>query len=69
MSALLAGHTASLAALGLALALLLVPLTAIAAKRTFDQARRSARRAQRRGGAPAMDERIKAKVEATIWPE
>jgi hypothetical protein len=67
VSALFAGHTASFAALGLAL--LLVPLIAFAAKLTYDQARRSARREKRRSAEAAMDERIKTKLEATIWPD
>jgi len=46
-----------LAALALAL------LLGMAAKRKLDQARKSRR------GEAAMDERIKARVEATIWPE
>jgi hypothetical protein len=66
--ALLAGYAASLAALGLAL--LVVPLMAVAAKLTREQARKSARRREERPrGQVVMDERIKARVEATIWPE
>jgi hypothetical protein len=68
VSALLAGHAASLAALGLAL--LVVPLIAVAAKLTCEPARKSARRREERPrGQVVMDERIKARLEATIWPE
>jgi hypothetical protein len=70
MSALLAGHSASLVALALGLALLVVPLIAIAATLTWDQLRRSARgRAMHPGGRVEMDERFRAKLEATIWPD
>ena len=64
MSALLAGHNASLAALAFALALLVVPLVAVAATLTFDQVRRRGAR-----GRVVMDERIRARLEATIWPD
>jgi hypothetical protein len=70
MSALLAGHTASLAALAFGLALLVVPLVAIAATLTWDQVRRTARgRGARSRGRIGMDERIRARLEATIWPD
>jgi hypothetical protein len=65
MSALLAGHAASLVAVAFGLALLLVPVIAVAATLTWDQVRRGA---HRRGGV-VMDERIRARLEATIWPE
>lgn len=68
MSALLAGHTASLVALAFGLALLVVPLVAVAAMLTWNQVRKS------RCGHDArrqivMDERIRARLEATIWPD
>ena len=64
MSALLAGHAAPFVALGVAL------LLAIAAKLTFDRLRGSSRgHAARRRGHVVMDERIRARVEATIWPD
>jgi hypothetical protein len=70
MSALLAGHNASLAALALGLVLLVVPLIAVAVTLTWDQVRRSARgRDARAGGRLEMDQRFRAKLEATIWPE
>ena len=70
MSALLAGHHASLVALAFGLALLVVPLIAIAATLTWDQVRRSARgRDAHARGQVAMDERIRARLEATIWPD
>ena len=70
MSALLAGHTASLAALAFGLALLVVSLVAVAATVTWDQVRRSWRgREARRRGRVVMDERIRARLEATIWPD
>ena len=66
MSALLAGHAASLAALGL----LLVSLIAVAARLTFGRARRFSRgREERRRGDVVIDPRIRAKLEAMIWPE
>ena len=68
MSALLAGHTASVAAVAFGLALLVVPLIAIAATLTFDQVRKSARGRAARGPI-VMDERIRARWEATIWPD
>ena len=59
MSALLAGHAAPF-----------VALVAIAAKLTFDRLRGSSRgHDARRRGQIAMDERIRARVEATIWPD
>jgi hypothetical protein len=70
MSALLAGHTASLAALAFGLALLIAALIAVAAKLTWDQARRFSRgRDLRPGGQVVMDERIRARLEAMIWPD
>ena len=68
MSALLAGHAASLAVLGVGLALLAAVLIAVAAMLTWDQMRRSwrGRDARRR---IVMDERIRARLEATIWPD
>jgi hypothetical protein len=68
MSALLAGHAASLAAVALGLALLVVPLIAVAATLTWDQVRRAARGRDARRRA-VMDERIRARLEATIWPD
>ena len=68
MSALLAGHAASVAAVAFGLALLAVPLIAIAATLTFDQMRKSARGRDARGRV-VMDERIRARLEATIWPD
>ena len=65
MSALLASPVALLAAFGLAL--LLVPLIAVAML-TFDRARKHRREDHVRGHA-VMDARIRAKVEAMIWPE
>ena len=70
MSALLAGHTAALAALAFGLALLVVPLMMIAATLTWDQVRRAARgRDAPTRGRPVMDERIRTRLEATIWPD
>jgi hypothetical protein len=66
MSALLAGHAASLAALGLAL--LLVALIAVGATLTIDLRASSRGRAERRRRT-VMDERIRARLEATIWPD
>jgi hypothetical protein len=68
MSALLAGHTASLAALAFGLALLVVPLIMIAATLTWDQVRRAAR-GRDAHARPVIDERIRARLEATIWPD
>jgi hypothetical protein len=68
MSALLAGHAASLAAVAFALALLLVPVIAVAATLTWDQVRRGAR-GRDPHGRTVMDARIRARLEATIWPE
>jgi ABC-type phosphate transport system permease subunit len=68
MSALLAGHAASVTAVAFGLALLVVPLVAIAATLTFDQVRKSARGRAARGQV-VMDERIRARLEATIWPD
>jgi hypothetical protein len=62
MSALLAGPTGWLAALGLAL------LVGIAVRLVFDRARRASRGRAARGQV-AMDERIRARLEATIWPD
>jgi hypothetical protein len=82
MSALFIGHTASLAALEVSL--LIIPLIAVAAKLTYDRARRPPRdefprhRAgdQRSRGHEdrsrdrvVMHDRFKAKLEATIWPD
>jgi len=67
MSALLAGHAASFAALGLAL--LLVALIAVAATLTFDHRRYSRRHDERRRSQAVMDQRIRARLEATIWPD
>ena len=68
MSALFAGHTASLAAL--AVVLLVVPLIALAAKLTWDQARKLSRERQARPrDTIVMHDRFKAKLEATIWPD
>jgi Tfp pilus assembly protein PilX len=59
--------SALLVALGLAL--LLVALIAVA-KLTFDQARRSSLRREHQVRRPVvMDERIRARLEATIWPD
>jgi hypothetical protein len=68
MSALFAGHTASLAAVAFGLALLVVPLIAVAATLTWDQVRRAARGRDARGRV-LMDERIRARIAAMIWPE
>ncbi len=62
MSALPAGLAVWLAALGLAL------LIGIAVKRRLDQARKSAPRSPARQQG-AMDEQIRARLEATIWPD
>jgi uncharacterized membrane protein YhaH (DUF805 family) len=68
MSTLLAGHGTLLAALGLAA--LLVPLVALAAKRIFDRSRRSLPpREDQVRRVVVMDERIKARLEAMIWPD
>lgn len=67
MSALLAGHAAPFVALGVAL--LLVALIAVAATLTFDLRRPARGGAKRRRGQAVMDERIRARVEATIWPD
>lgn len=64
MSALLAGHAASFAALLLALAI--VGLIALVAWQWFDAAHDRPTRPPNR---VAMDERIKARIEATIWPD
>lgn len=70
MSALFAGHTASLIAVAFGLALLIVPLVAVAATLTWDQVRNAARGRDARGrGGVVMDERIRARLEATIWPD
>jgi hypothetical protein len=58
MSALLAHPAESLAALGLAL----LVLALIARKLSY-------RRDARRRGHVVMDERIRARLEATIWPD
>ena len=68
MSALFAGHTATVAAVAFGLALLVVPLIAVAATLTFDQMRMAARGCDARGRI-VMDERIRARLEATIWPD
>jgi hypothetical protein len=68
MSALFAGHTATVAAVAFGLALLVVPLIAVAATLTFDQMRKAARGCDARGRI-VMDERIRARLEATIWPD
>jgi uncharacterized membrane protein YdbT with pleckstrin-like domain len=68
MSALFAGHTATLAVLAFGLALLVVVLIAIAATLTFDQVRKAGRRRDARGRV-VMDERIRARLEAIIWPD
>ncbi len=78
MTALFAGHTASLIVLGASP--LVIPLLALAVKLTFDQTRRRLRdgsrrprsaekEAERENRRVVMDERLRAKVEATIWPE
>jgi hypothetical protein len=82
MSALFAGHTASLAALGAML--LVIPLIAVAAKLAYDQARkppqdefprhragdrRNRRRDDRSRDRVVMHDRFKAKLEARIWPD
>ncbi len=68
MSALFAGHAAALAGFGIVL--LVVPLVALAARLTLGQARKSSReRDARRRDPAAMDERIRARFEATIWPD
>jgi hypothetical protein len=80
MSALFAGHAASTVVLGFSP--WLIPLIAVAAKLTHDKARRlfgteiprsgdrgRRRREPRPRNQPVMHERIKARLEATIWPE
>ena len=82
MSALFAGHTAALAALGVML--LVIPLIAVAAKLAYDQARKPSRdefprhragdrrsrgRGDRSRDRVVMHDRFKAKLEATIWPD
>jgi hypothetical protein len=62
MSALPAGLALWLAAFGLAL------LVGMAVKRRLEQARKSAPRRPAREQV-AMDERIRARLEATIWPD
>ncbi len=62
MSALHAGPAVWLAAFGLPL------LIGIAVKRRLDQARKSAPRRQAREQV-AIDERIRARLEAVIWPD
>jgi hypothetical protein len=66
MSALLGSPMPSLTALGLALAL----LAALAAKLIFNRVRKPSSRCEDEDRPPvAMDERIRARVEATIWPD
>jgi hypothetical protein len=82
MSALFAGHAASLVALGAML--LVIPLIAVAAKLTYDHARQPPRdefprhragdrrnrgRDDRSRDRVVMHDRFKAKLEATIWPD
>ena len=80
MSALLVGHMASHALP--AVSPWLIPVFAVAAKRTLDRARDALRdgrgraaeptqaRPVRRPPAPlAMDARVKARLEAIIWPD
>jgi hypothetical protein len=68
MSALFAGHAASLAALGIEL--LVILLIALAAKLTYGRAHQPSRRCEERPRDPVvMHRRLKAKLEATIWPE
>jgi hypothetical protein len=74
MSALFAGHTASLVAIGAML--LVIPLIAVAAKLIYDRARRPPRDEFPRHRADdrprdrvVMHDRFKAKLEATIWPD
>jgi hypothetical protein len=74
MSALFVGHTASLAALEASL--LIIPLIALAAKLTYDRARKPRRDefSRHRAGDRSRDrvvmhDRFKAKLEATIWPD
>ena len=64
MNALLAGHAASLA--GLLLVSAMVGLIALVARQWFDA--RHGRRTRPRDRV-AIDERIKARIEATIWPD
>jgi hypothetical protein len=62
MSVLLPGHVAWIAALGLA-------LIALAARLIRDHTRRARDRHAHPRGHLVMDERIKARLEATIWPD
>ena len=86
MTALFVGHAAANAALGVSP--WIIPVIAVAAKRTYDRARDRARDTLR-GGRPAdraadapganpehratpsivMDERLRARVAAMIWPD
>jgi hypothetical protein len=63
VSALFAGHTVSFATL--LLALVFVALIGLVAKQRFDA---YGRKPRPRDGV-AMDERIRARLEATIWPD
>jgi hypothetical protein len=69
MSALFAGHVAALAAL--AVALLIIAAITVAAALALHRTGAPARRRQQQKGARdhVIDERIKARVEALIWPE
>jgi hypothetical protein len=67
MSALFAGHVAALAAL--AASLLIIAAITVAAAWAFHRAGAPARRPQHGARDHVIDERIKARVEALIWPE
>lgn len=82
MTALFVGHAAANAALGVSP--WIIPVIAVAAKRTYDRARdtlRGGRPADRAADAPGanpehraapsivMDERLRARVAAMIWPD
>jgi hypothetical protein len=82
MVALLVGHTAANAVLGLSP--WIIPVIAVAAKRTYDRALdtlRGGRPTDRAADAPGakperrapppilMDERLRARVAAMIWPD
>jgi|HubBroStandDraft_6_1064221.scaffolds.fasta_scaffold565662_2 hypothetical protein len=82
MTALFVGHTAANAVLGLSP--WIIPVIAVAAKRTYDRGRdtlRGGHSADRAANAPGatpgrratppivMDERLRARVAAMIWPD
>jgi hypothetical protein len=67
MSALFAGHVAALVAL--AVSLLSIAAITAAAALAFRRAGAPARRRQQGARDHVIDERIKGRVEALIWPE